>query len=307
VYELYRPWRRYDLLVFMKAMDPGCQRLMRSHQRKGRKAVFDANVNFYEEYGDDHFEGMRISDTQKAEAEFMTRHADAVIADSPYLAEICRRYHPQVEWIPDNVDMRRVPPYRPTRSGHPLRLLWSGQAHKLFEFLAVEDVLRARRHHIELVLVTNSLQELRRCHPPVRERLEALLEEVPHRIIPFTGIPDLWRIYQEGGICMAPRFLNNAYNQGHTEWKITLAMACGRAAFCSPLSSYRAVAERSGGYGIRICESREDWEAALDAVLEGRFDWEREEAAAREVVAEHYDTRKIAEQHLNWILHLLPE
>lgn len=300
-YEMYRPWRRYDALIFMKAFDPACQRLMARQQRAGRKAVFDANVNFYEEFGEYQFEGMRTGDTLRKQAEHMTIHADAVIADSPYLETVCRRYHDRVQWIPDNVDMRKVPEFHPTKPGCPLRLLWSGQAHKLFEFLAIEDTLRNYKDHIELVLVTNSLHHIERCHPPIRERLYGLLRDIPHQIIPFTSIPDLWSIYQQGGVCIAPRFLDNAYNQGHTEWKITLAMACGRVALCSPLSSYQAVQNASGGNGIRLRDTQEDWDGVFDEILSKSFAWECEESGARHVVEQNYDTRIIAGLHANWI------
>ena len=305
-YELYRPWRKYDVLVFMKAMDSRCQALAKRQQRCGGKVVFDANVNFYEEFGSYHFEGMRTGPQLKEQAEFMTRNADAVIADSPYLAEVCTRYNENVEWIPDNVDMKRVPPYRAWRSGRDrIPVLWSGQSHKLFEFLAIEETLRKHRDRLELVLVTNDLSGIERCHPDIRGRLQRLLDDMAHRLVPYVSIEHLWSIYTEGGICMAPRFLDSAYNLGHTEWKITLAMACGRVALCHPLSSYIKVSERSGGKGIRICGDTPQWDQALGEVLSPEFAWEEEECSARAVVEKAYDTALIARQHAGFILRTL--
>jgi len=304
-YELYRPWRKYDALIFMKALDDRCLRLFERQRKRGGKVIYDANVNFYEEFGEYQFEGMRTGPDLKVRAEYMTRNADGVIADSPYLESVCRRYHDQVCWIPDNVDMRQIPEHNTLPPGRPLRLLWSGQAHKLFEFLAIEEVLRAHRDTIELVLVTNSLDQLERCTPDIRHRTQALLEDISHQIVPFTSIQDLWSVYAQGGVCIAPRFLSNAYNLGHTEWKITLAMACGRMALCAPLSSYRAVSERSKGKGIRVCETLEDWSSAFDELLSGDLDWEGEESAARQVVESSYDTRIIARKHAEYILQLL--
>jgi hypothetical protein len=305
-YELYRPWRSYDALVFMKAMDDRCQALAARQQRRGGKVVFDANVNFYEEFGHYYFEGMRTGPLLKQQAEVMTRTADAVIADSPYLAEVCARYNGRVEWIPDNVDMSRVPPHRPWRpGGGRLPVLWSGQSHKLFEFLAIEDTLRKYRDRLELVLVTNDLAGLERCEPGVRDRLQRLLGDLAHRLVPYQSIEHLWSVYAQGGICIAPRFLDSAYNLGHTEWKITLAMACGRVALCHPLSSYGKVAERAGGKGIRICDEASQWDETLSEVFSPAFAWEEEERAARAVVETYYDTALIARQHAEFMLRTL--
>lgn len=305
-YELYRPWRRYDALVFLKAMDERCQSLAARHQQRGARMLFDPNVNFYEEFGTYYFEGMRTGPNLKTQAETMTRMADAVIADSPYLAKVCARYHHRIEWIPDNVDVSRVPPYRPWRpSGSRVPVLWSGQAHKMFEFLAIEQVLWKYKDRLELILVTNGLEAIERCHEPVRDGLRRLLHAIPHRVIPYESVEKLWDVYAQGGICMAPRFLDNAYNMGHTEWKITLAMACGRIAVCHPLSSYEAVAERSKGRGIRVCRTAEDWDRVMDEILSGDIRWEEEESAAREVVERYYDTAVLARQHAAYIMKVM--
>jgi hypothetical protein len=78
-------------------------------------------------------------------------------------------------------------------------------------------------------------------------------------------------------------------------------MACGRTAFGSPLPSYRDVAARSGGAGLRLCDTDYDWNTALDAVLSGRIDFAAEEPAARSVVEKHYSTPVVAAEHAQFI------
>lgn len=297
-HERHVPRRRYDVVIFLKTMGGNSMETLAEARRRGARILFDVNVNYFERDGAEYYEGMLPTARQQADTIEMARAVDGVIADSSFLESVSRRYSGRVKWIPDNVELAQIPPYRPSRIGvKPLQLLWSGEAVKLFEFLSIEDVLRRYAPWIELVFVTNTLAALDRWHPPYRERFQSLLRYVPHRIVPFRSIAELFDVYAQGGVLISPRFLDNSYNLGHTEWKITLGMACGRMAMCSPLPSYLDVAERSGGRGIRVCETPEDWERALDALLSGGIVVEEEEGAARNVVEAHYSTRAVARMH----------
>lgn len=297
-HEIRAPWRRYDILIFLKAMGEHNLERLAAAQSRGVQAIFDVNVNYFERTGREYYAGMLPTEQQQTDVIDMSRTADAIITDSRFLESVCRRYNRRVRWVPDNVDLEQVPEIRPWRIGAgPLRLLWSGESVKLFEFLAIEDVLRAYASKIELVLVTNSLSRLDCWYPPYRERFQSLLRDVPHRIIPYRSLQHLFEVYGQGGVLVSPRFLDNSYNLGHTEWKITLGMACGRMALCSAVPSYVDVAERSGGRGIRICRTQEDWEQALESLLSARVDLEAEERAARRVVETYYSTAVVARAH----------
>lgn len=306
-YELYRPWRRYDALVFVKAMGPRDRALRDRARRAGLQTVFDANVNYYDRDGTFYYEGMAPTDLQRREAEDMTRGCDAVIADSRFLAGRCAPLNPVVRWIPDNVKLDLVPPTAPAgRLAGPLELVWSGQAVKLFELLAIEEVLRAQGPGIRLTLVTNSLDALRAWKPELRTRFDRLMGDVPHAVRPYTSVADLLAFYASRRcVCLSPRFADNSYNLGHTEWKIALAMACGRLALAGPVPAYRDVAERSGGAGVWLCETAADWVAAFDRLRAGRLDWEAEEAAARRVVEKHYATPGVAAEHAGFMKEVL--
>jgi hypothetical protein len=302
LYELYRPWRRYDLILFVKAMGEKAERLLARQRRRGGLTVFDANVNYYEKQGPLHCADMAPTERQRQDAISMTSGCHGAIADSEFLLERCKRHNPNACWIPDNVNMQLVPPSCKRRflDGR-LVLLWSGQAAKLFELLVISDVLQAMANHIRLVLVTNSLEATRRWPEATRQDFDRMLAAVPHTIVPFTDVADLLRIYAQGGIIISPRFLDNTYNLGHTEWKITLGMACGCMALCSPQPSYVTVRDRAGGAGIRVCADDDAWRSCLETALGNGFDWDAEESAARNVVAGYYATDVVAKQHAAFV------
>ena len=301
-YSAWHPLGRYDAVVFLKSMSDESHRLAKRLRAGGTRIIFDLNVDYLTPAsGIFFYENMAPSEEQRRQALAMMAVSDALIADSSHLEKICRPQHPRVRWIPDNVDMRLAPPRRAWSRKGKLDLLWSGEAVKLFELLSIDDVLREFSKHLRLVLVTNSLTALDRWFEPWKGRFEKLLASVEHTIMPFCSVGELLKIYGYGGVFVSPRFLDNTYNLGHTEWKITLPMACGRIALGSALPSYLDVSERSGGHGLRICREDADWRENLDAILSDRFDFEGEENAAREVVERHYSTSVVAESHVQFM------
>lgn len=301
-YEIFRPWKRYDGLIFLKSMGKKSRELIKKYQEKGRPVLFDANVNYYEISGKEYYQGMLPTEIQKNEAIEITRTADGIIADSEFLRSKCAGFNSRVCWISDSVHMEIVPPYRPwsPKRGR-ITLLWSGESLKLFELLVLEDILYRHASHLELVMVTNDFQSINRWYPDYRKRFETLLERISHRFIPYQSIEHLFEIYAQGGIIISPRFLDNSYNLGHTEWKITLGMACGRMALCSPVPSYVLVNSRAKGSGIRICRSLNEWEAALEEIITNNVDLEKEEKDAKSVVETYYATSVVAQDHAAFV------
>lgn len=299
-YEIYRPWKKYDALIFLKSMGDKSHALLSRYMDKGRPSVFDVNVNYFENFGEEYYMGMLPAEKQRDEAARMMKEASGVIADSKYLANVCGRIRDNVTWVPDNVRMDLVPSYRPwRRDKDPVVLLWSGEAVKLFELLAIENTLLKYANQIELSIITNSLDAMERWRPGLKQRFENMLGRLRHRIIEYKSIERLFSIYSEGGVVISPRHMDNSYNYGHTEWKITLAMACGRMALCSPVPSYVNVHEYAAGKGIRICGTGEQWDAAMESLIAGDLDMESEERAARDVVERVYSTDVVADKHVS--------
>ncbi|MDH3467416.1 MAG: glycosyltransferase [Gammaproteobacteria bacterium] len=289
-------------MVFLKAMGVRAAALLRRLRDKDVPAIFDANVNYYELGGEEYYRDMLPTERQKRQAIEMTEQASAVVADSQYISGQCAPYNANVKWIPDNVRLDLVPPYQPyDYSTGRLRLLWSGQVAKLFELLHIESELRRYAHDIELVLVTNPLKGLERIRPDVRLRLTDLLESLDVRIVDYRDPLQLLQVYSEGGVSISPRFLDSPYNLGHTEWKISLAMACGRVVICSPVPSYSTVQERAGGVGIRVVDSPVGWASIFDQILTGGFDFATEERGAREVIRKYYSTDVVAGQYSEFL------
>lgn len=301
-YELYRPRRKYDAVVFLKSMEHGCVELAGQLRGDGRCAIFEANVDYYAESASSGLPAELAPEAgQREKAIRMTSGATAVLASSRRLAEVCRPWNADVTWIPDNVPLHLIPKSGDVASRRTdvLELWWSGMAAKVFDLLLIGNLLARWGKRIRLNIVTGDLgSALQRAPAAKAEQMRRFLGAVPHRLHRFRSIGDLLDLYSRGpGAIISPRYLDNAYNASHSEWKITLGMACGLAAIASPQPSYLDVAARcTNPTAATICESEQNWEAALEnALAAGNAGTVAE--AARGVVKSHYSTEVVARMH----------
>lgn len=290
-YELYRPWRRYDAVVFLKSMGPVCERFMERLRREGTRILFEANVDYYTEAPAANLpEELAPTSEQKRAAVAMTAGADGVLASSRRLAEICSgwtRDGRAAVPVADNILPRLVPGVElgSGREDGRLRLWWSGMPAKLYDFLLIREVLEKLPVHVHWV-TGDWKRAIAEWPGERREEFLKLLGRVKHTFHEFTGIPDLLRLYRQGGgAIVSPRYLDSPYNHSHTEWKLTLGLACGLSGLGSPLPSYVDAAEVAEGQ-LQICKTTADWEEGL-----------------RRLIGDVAGARKVAEEGAQKILH----
>lgn len=281
----YRPDQNYDVVVIVKTFtDPVLAEVERL-KGGGTKVIFDANVNYYYIWGDYNDPKTQPTPSLQRAAKQITRRADYVIADSEYLRDVVRDFNPRVVWIPDNV---LTPLFRPRKKprrmtkNEPLRLIWSGIAFKAAELLPLKPVFAAIQG-LELYLVSEA-------RPPV---LDDLNEVIPTHWFKYSDV-NYARLLGGADLIISPRYLNNGYNLGHTEYKLTLGMARGLAALASPQPAYISALKDGGGL---ICYTLEDWAAALTRLRDDRaLCWEFGQAAQK-TVAKRYATGVVVRQY----------
>jgi glycosyltransferase involved in cell wall biosynthesis len=287
--ELYRPGAACDVVVFVKAMDERCRQEAALIRGRGGRVVFDANVNYYEIWGEYDLPGTEPTPEQRADSIEMTRAADAVVADSSYLLEIVQRLNERSRWIPDNVDTRLFRPARRPRRGAGVRLVWSGRSHKARPLTLLAEPLSGLRG-FELVIVSDR-------EPPEAEDLRRVC---PVRFVPFD-LRRYARLLRDCDVIVSPKRLVNGYELAHTEWKISLGMAAGLPAVASPQRSYVEAIGADGG-GV-VADSPDEWRAALEELQDPT---RRRElgARARKTVEERYSTPVVSQRYGELLLSL---
>lgn len=285
-------------------MGDDCVTLVNILKKKGIASIFDLNVDYLTPAtGAFYYAAMAPTEKQRLAASAMTSACDAVIADSSHLHKIASTQNIRTKWISDNVRSDLIAAssnWRPL-SKDLIPLLWSGESIKLYDLLRVRDVLIEYANYFHLKIITNSLEALKSWPETLKHDFYSLLGRISHQILAFSTIEKLMVEYSKGGIFISPRFLDNSYNLGHTEWKITLPMARGRFVLCSDQQSYKDVCVRCKGTGMRVCVNDEEWRKAFDEILSGSISWENEQQRAIDVVREWYSTPVVSSQHLEFI------
>ena len=54
-YEIYRPWKKFDALIFLKSMGEKSLALIEKYHRINRPLIFDANVDYYTIWGNEYY------------------------------------------------------------------------------------------------------------------------------------------------------------------------------------------------------------------------------------------------------------
>lgn len=298
-YELFKPWRRYDVVVFLKSMGGASERLMQNLRAQGTRIVFEANVDYYTPAAHGNLPGeLAPRSAQRDEAVAMTRGADAVIASSSHLAGVCREFAADVSAVPDNIAPEIVPegPCGPGFTDGKLNVWWSGMAPKAYDLLLVKDVLGGLPVHLHLV--TGDLCAAVDGWPAERAReFRAMLDRVAHTVHRYCGVRELLHLYHAGGgVIVSPRYLDSPYNRSHTEWKVTLGLVCGLSGLASPQPSYIEAAEESGGQ-LRIGADEATWQAVFSEIL-SRPDEARQQARAGAArILARYGSPRVAAEH----------
>lgn len=308
-YELFRSWRKYDVVIFLKSMGEDCIGLAKKLKKNGVVTIFDANVDYFTAAsGTFFYHGMAPTEQQQEAAKRMAGICDAVIADSRHIAKNVSEYNQRVVCITDNVPTQMIGisnDQKQIDSNGKITLVWCGQAVKLFELLAIKNSLLEMSKTIQLKIITNKLSAIKKWYTPYQHDFSQLLKQLSHEIIPFHSVESLLSVFDQGGVFIAPRFLNNSYNMGHTEWKIALPMARGRIVLCSPLLSYQDVANHSNDLGIRLCRNKEDWDETFCELSSSAFNWKKEQNGATEVIRRSYSTEKVGNDHFQFVMSML--
>ncbi len=310
-YELFKPWRHYDAVVFLKSMGDQCERLMDKMQKSGTRGIFEANVDYYTRATCANLPGeLAPTEAQRTTATAMTQNSDGVIASSRRLSEICKNYAIHVYPVTDHIPPGMIPKGNPgnVKLDGRIQIWWSGMPAKLYDFLLISNVLEAQSKNLHLHFVTGDAEAAISSWPEESIRkFRALLDTVPHTFHKFRGVPDLLRLYHsQGGVIISPRYLDSPYNHSHSEWKLTLGLACGLCGIGSPLPSYEDAAKTAGNEkALRICRTNQDWGAAFEEIIsDPEMAWQSGVAGAVPIL-KTYGTPRVAGLHAQAVMNIL--
>lgn len=256
--------------------------VVRTHKEHGKAVLFDLNVNYLEDWGEHTEAYLKPKPRHLEHAHFMCKVADVVVADSAYLATVASRYSRNVHVVTDNIAPEMFRDLKRHGSADPLTIGWCGVSVKSYHLSIVDEVLSelSARYPIRLLLISNE----------------------PPRFVP--GVEYEYRPYHydrfpadilECDLGISPKVLNNAYELGHTEFKVTTFMAQGVPVVASPQPSYlQAVRHGESGF---IASTGNEWRSYLEQCLADASLRNRLGLRAREDVLKRYATEVVARRY----------
>lgn len=210
----------------------------------------------------------------------LARQAQCVLAGNAFLADWYSAYNPNVRIVPTAVDGNVFRPPSETASGSGRFVVgWMGSYSNLPFLLAIEPAIRTfldRHHDAEWLIISDrrpalsSFQQVRFERWTERREVGAL-QEMSVGLMPLEDCD---------------------WARGKCSFKMLQYLACARPVVASPVGmNAELFAKGSIGYPAR---SLENWIDALDALYADGVQRRRMGNVGREIVLQHYDTRRVA-------------
>jgi glycosyltransferase involved in cell wall biosynthesis len=273
--EVYRPWRKYDAVIFQKTFDEKAFRLA-LRLKKTTKIVLDINVNYF-----DHTWMKKGELNQnKNICRFMTL-TDHLLVSTNYLKQYILPLHSTtpITVIEENIPDKYLLAKPPQVINQHVTFVYNGYSIKTKDLQLLQHVLTRLANIFDVSYLF-------------------VCEKKPS--ISFTGvqtkfIKHSYKINEEhlalGQICLAPRDLNDSYNLGHSFTKIGLPMAVGIPVVASPIPSY------TGSPAILVNDFGDAWEYEITKLITDRSYYNEIAARGRTYCAKNYSIKIIAEKY----------
>jgi glycosyltransferase involved in cell wall biosynthesis len=262
--ELYRPWRKYDIVVFQKAFQPWHIALARRLKQKGTRIVLDLNTTVF---------------AINPIVQNFINLTDCLLVSSPYLFQEAKKTFPNhsitliEEHIPD-LAFTQEKDVLPT----PTTLVYAGYALKATEVLNIKNILQDFRGNHDFSILFLCEKDPKITIPGIECRFTKYRQE---------------KIYSQlllGDIFIAPRDLADTKNLGHSFTKIGIPMAVGLPIIASPVPAYQ-------GSPAILCATPEEWQANLKLLFEDVKKRKTLSRAGRTYCQKRYSTQKIMQDY----------
>jgi len=243
--EIYKPSRKYDIVIFQKNFGTGARQLAMALKKRGTLIILDINVNYYDIAA--------TTEQQYDEVMKFTIIVDCVICPNQYMRNFIKNLFPQknVFCIEEHLpaSLFGIAKKYSSIDTKKIRLLYSGYAVKAKEILLIEEQIKklAQEYLVEYIIIADQDPKLQ-------------IDGVKTRFIKYKRC-EVHNNLLKGDIFLAPRDLKNNYNLGHSFSKIGQPMAVGVPVLASPIPSY------AGSPAILIYGFGEEWHTEIKKIV----------------------------------------
>lgn len=284
--ELYKPWKKYDIVIFQKKFDEQAIKLAAKLKQKKIKIVLDINVNYY----DPSALGKMYLYMYNQAIDF-AKIADGIITSTEYIRYFLKKIFPEknIICIPENITdnfflLNKVA----KENNNDLKLMYVGYAIKAKEVLIIKDVLQKLRENYNFSLIF-----ICEKNPKIS------INGIKIKFIKYKQ-KEIHRQMLEGDIFIAPRDLSYSYNLGHSFTKIGYPMSVGIPVVASNIPSY----EKSPAL---LCKNGKEWQNNLKKLLNSFESREKLGKLGIEFCKNNYSTDLIKNRYINFFKEIINE
>ncbi len=241
--ELYKPFKKYDVVIFTKTSTDKSVRLAKKLKEQGVKVYFES---FCEYLTDDN----KITHEKENILE-ITKVSDAIGACSGVQQEMFSHYHNNVLLIPESVHDDFFAEKKKHENKEQITLVYCGYSDKAKDTLQIQNVIKRLMKEFDCKMLF------------VCEK-DPQITEFPYEYIQYDQRIIAKQLLQ-GDIMLAPRPMEGIEKRSHSFTKASYPLAVGLPTVASPLPSYYDTP-------VILCYNEEEWyekvkELILDAEL----------------------------------------
>lgn len=270
--ELYRPFRKYDAVIFIKLYNEKAYQLAKKLQQQGTQIVFDININIFELRSD------FVSEQQVDEGRKFATLSDTIITNSEYTENLLKDIFPKkdIYFIKEAIH-RSYFKVSPKKSS-PVEFIWVGYQHKAEALYLIKEVLLElfEQHAFSIKIIS-------------QENPHLDLGKIPVAFEPYRHTK-ITKMLSGATAFLAPRDLSDPYNLGHSFTKIGVAMAAGIPVIASPIPSYK-------GSPAIICNTQKEWRTSLQSLFDNTLDLEKLKLTSRRYCHENFDIDQVTQAY----------
>lgn len=271
--ELYKPYKKYDVVIFTKTRKDVA---VRRAKRLINKKTLVISDNFCEYLADE----SRADDWERKNILKILECSDLAFAYSKEQYKQFSRYHKHVYFINESVNESYFKFYKKHEEKEQITLVYSGfRSNALHSELIKDTILRLQKEfNCKVLFICDGNPEIK---------------SFAYEYIPYEQ-KNIVSCLMQGDIMIAPRPMQGIEKLQHTLTKIASPMAIGLPVVASPVPSYMDTP-------AILCYNEDEWYEALKNLIVNVDERRRVGEESREYVKKHLATDVIVKEYLSVI------
>lgn len=271
--ELYRPFKKYKVVIFTKTIGNRAVKLAEKLHKKGIAIIDDT---YYESL----MKPENRDDDKRKRVLHIVENSSDVCTCSPQQFADFSNYHSNVHLIAESVHDSFFRVEKQHQKKEPVTLVYCGYSSKAKDTLCIANVLKRLQEECgcELLYICEKDPELKGLQ---YKYMKYNQDDIPEQLV-------------QGDIMIAPRPMEGIEGLAHSFTKVAYPLAVGLPAVASPVPSYIDTP-------VIICRSEDEWYNTLKTLISDENLRQEKGMEGRKYIKDYYSVSYIAGKYIQII------